>query len=101
MKGSSLSLRSSRVVDKEGISRSAEAIHQEVIFKASRKRVYEALTDVKQFDRVVQLSQARMSLGVKPTEISREVGGAFSLFGGHIQGRNIELIRDERLVQAW
>ena len=31
------------------ISHTAESIHQEPEFKASRKRVYEALTDAKQF----------------------------------------------------
>ena len=39
--------------------------------------------------------------GVKPTEISREVGGAFTLFGGHIVGRQLELEPNERIVQAW
>ena len=27
--------------------------------------------------------------------------GAFSLFGGHIIGRNLELIPNQRIVQAW
>ena len=40
----------------EEISHTAESIHQEPVFKASRKRVYEALTDAKQFDKVIQLS---------------------------------------------
>jgi uncharacterized protein YndB with AHSA1/START domain len=88
----------------EEISRTAEAIHQEPVFKASRKRVYEALTDAKQFEKIVQLSTAMktgMPPGAKPTEISREVGGAFSLFGGYITGRHIELVPNERIVQAW
>src|ERR1700680_1397779 len=38
----------------EEISHAAESIHQEPVFMASRKRVYEALTDAKQFDKVVQ-----------------------------------------------
>ena len=37
----------------------------------------------------------------KPAEISREVGGAFTLFGGYITGRHIELVPNERIVQAW
>jgi activator of HSP90 ATPase len=87
----------------EEISRTAEAIHQEALFKASRKRVYEGLTDAKQFDKIIQLSGAMQSmhLGDKPTEISREVGGAFTLFGGYITGRHVELVRNERIVQAW
>ena len=42
--------------DEEGILRAEEAIHQEPVFKASRKRVYEALTDANQFAKVVELS---------------------------------------------
>jgi len=85
------------------ISRTAESIHQEPVFKAGRNRVYEALTDAKQFDKVIQLSgvMQSMHLGDKPAEISREVGGAFALFGGYITGRHIELVPNERIVQAW
>jgi len=87
----------------EEISRTAESIHQEAVFKASRKRIYEALTDAKQFDKVIHLSgvMQAMHLPDKPAEISREVGGAFSLFGGYIMGRHIELVPHERIVQAW
>jgi activator of HSP90 ATPase len=86
------------------ISRTAEAIHQEPAFKASPKRVYEALTNTEQFDKVIQISGALKSmqnLGNKPTQISREVGGAFTLFGGYITGRHVELIPGQRIVQAW
>jgi uncharacterized protein YndB with AHSA1/START domain len=90
----------------EEISHTAESIHQEAVFKASRKRVYEALTDTKQFDKVIELSGVMKSgmlpLGAdKPTKISSEVGGAFVLFGGYITGRHIELVPSERIVQAW
>jgi activator of HSP90 ATPase len=81
------------------ISHTAESIHQEVVFKASPKRVYEALTDVKQFDKLVQLSG--ISMKDAPTQLSSEVGGAFSLFAGHIVGRHIELAPNQRIVQAW
>jgi activator of HSP90 ATPase len=100
-----LSLRSTEAWAgaEEEVSRTEEAIHQEAVFKASLKRVYEALTDTKQFDKVIQLSGVRQSMppGGKPTEISREVGGAFTLFGGYITGRHIELLPDKRIVQAW
>jgi activator of HSP90 ATPase len=42
-----------------------------------------------------------MHLADKPAEISPEVGGAFTLFGGHITGRHVELLPNERIVQAW
>ena len=86
------------------ISHSAESIHQEVIFQASRKRVYDALTDAKQFEQVIHLSDAvktRMPAGAPPTQISTEPGDAFSTFGGLIVGRQIELVPNERIVQAW
>lgn len=83
----------------EVISHAAESIHQEVVFKASPKRVYEALTDVKQFDKLVELSGVAMKN--EPTQISPEVGGTFSLFAGHIVGRHIELVPNQRIVQAW
>jgi activator of HSP90 ATPase len=66
-------------------------LHQEVDFKASPKRVYEALLDAKQFS----------SLTSMPAEIDRTVGGAFSLFGAHIVGRIVELVPDQRIVEAW
>jgi activator of HSP90 ATPase len=66
-------------------------IHQEVDFTASPQRVYEALLDAKQFT----------AFSGRPAEINREAGGAFSLFGGHIIGRNVELVPNQRIVQAW
>jgi activator of HSP90 ATPase len=86
------------------ISHSAETIHLETVFKASRKRLYEALTDEKQFHKVTRLSaavQSGMASGTAPTEIANVSGGAFSFFGGYISGRNIELLPNERIVQAW
>ena len=85
------------------ISHAAEAIHQENTFKGSRKRVYEALTDTGQFDRIIEISGAKKStaLGTRPTHISAEAGGAFVIFGGHIIGRQIDLVPNQRIIQAW
>jgi activator of HSP90 ATPase len=89
----------------DGILRAEESIHQEPVFKASRKRVYEALTDADQFGKVVQLSAVMQSGGMKtgaaPVTVSREAGGAFSAFGGYITGRQVELVPNERIVQVW
>jgi activator of HSP90 ATPase len=87
-----------------GVERTAESIHQERSFAASRRRVYDALTISAQFDHVVRLSAAMrsgMKLGTSPTAIHNEPGGTFTLFGGHIHGRFIELVPSERIVQAW
>lgn len=101
--GAALSLASGWAEGDDGISRTAEAIHQEPVFRASRKRIYEALIDAKQFHKVIQFSAAMrsMALGNSPTEISDKAGGAFTLFGGHIVGRQLELVPSERIVQAW
>jgi activator of HSP90 ATPase len=70
----------------------ARTIHQEEDFKASPARIYEALLDTKQF--------TAMSGGMAAS-IQREVGGTFSVFDGHIVGRNLELVPNRRIVQAW
>ena len=86
------------------ISHSEDAIHQEPVFKASLKRVYEALTDAKQFQKVTLLSaavQSGMAKGNIPAEMVSEPGGPFKFFNGFIVGRNLELVPNERIVQAW
>ncbi len=69
-----------------------KSIHQEVTIKASAKKVFDALTDAKQFSAFS---------GGAPAEINAQEGGSFSCFGGHIKGRNIEFVPGKRVVQAW
>jgi len=87
------------------ISSTEEAIHQDRVFSASPKRVYEALTVEKQFDRIIQLSGVMkadaMAKMRNPTKLSAHVGGPFELFGGYIVGRQLELVPNELVVQAW
>jgi activator of HSP90 ATPase len=88
----------------DGLSHTSEAIRQEVVFEASPQRVYEALSNRKHFDAITRLSDGDALLkaaGATPTMISGDVGGAFTLFGGYITGRNLEMLQSERLVQAW
>jgi activator of HSP90 ATPase len=66
-------------------------LHQEVDFKASPQRIYEVLLDSKQFAAFTGL----------PAVIDPSEGGAFTTFGGLIAGRNIELVPNQRIVQAW
>jgi activator of HSP90 ATPase len=87
-----------------GLSHTAAAIHQEIDFEASSARLYEALTSPRQFDALTRLSDAVTLLsapGAEPTAISPDVGGPFTLFGGYITGRNLQMVRGQRLVQAW
>ena len=75
-----------------GISNKAEAIHQVVTLQAPKKRIYEVLLDADQFSKMT---------GGLGTEISRDVGGAFSLFSSQIKGRQVDLVPGELVVQAW
>ena len=84
---------------------SEEGIHQVRVFAAERKRVYAALTDEQQFDRIVQLSgvmkSGAMAKVQSATQLSPRVGGMFTLFGGHIGGTQLVLVPNELIVQAW
>ncbi|MGO9935168.1 MAG: SRPBCC domain-containing protein [Steroidobacteraceae bacterium] len=92
--------RAARAAD--GISRNAESIHQEPVFAASRKRLYQALTEAELFDKVIQLSGVMQGAkSAAPTAISTAPGGGFALFGGYITGRQVELLPDQLIVQAW
>jgi activator of HSP90 ATPase len=72
-------------------NQSRTSLHQELVFKASPQRIYEILLSSQQFT----------AFSGKPATIDSQVGGAFSLFGGHIVGRNVELIPNQLIVQAW
>lgn len=72
-------------------NQSRTSLHQEVDYKAHPQRIYEILLDAKQF----------VAFTGMPADIDAEPGGAFSLFGGMIVGRNVELVPNERIVQAW
>jgi activator of HSP90 ATPase len=69
----------------------SNSIQQEINIKASPKRVYDTLLDAKRFSEFTGAA----------TEIDPKSGGAFSCFGGVITGRNIELLPNQRIVQAW
>ena len=88
----------------DGLSHDSEAIRQVVTLDASPQRVYQALTTTKDFDMITRLSDGAALLnaaGAKPTSISTEIGGPFTLFGGYVTGRHLEMLPNERLVQAW
>ena len=67
------------------------SLHLEFDYKASPQRIYEVLLGSKQFT----------AFSGMPAEIDPKEGGAFSMFGGMIIGRNVELIPNQRIVQAW
>ena len=66
-------------------------LHYDIDFKATPQRLYETLLGSKQFAAFTGMS----------ADIDRKPGGAFSIFNGMIAGRNVELVENQRIVQAW
>jgi activator of HSP90 ATPase len=66
-------------------------IRQTATFKASTHDVYEALMDANK--------HSEFTGGV--AKISRKVGGKFSIYDGEIDGENLELVPDQKIVQSW
>jgi uncharacterized protein YndB with AHSA1/START domain len=66
-------------------------IHQEAIIDAAPEQVYAVLTDGAKFAAATGM----------PAQLSDREGEAFMLFGGRVEGRQIELVPGRRVVQAW
>ncbi len=67
------------------------SIYQEVSFKAKPEEIYELLTNGAKFGEVTG----------QPGKGGGAEGAYFQLFGDWLQGRQIELVPNERIVQAW
>lgn len=67
------------------------SLHQEIELSATPQRIFDVLLDSKLFAAFTGMAA---TIDPKP-------GGAFSIFGGMIEGRNIEIISGQRIVQAW
>ena len=66
-------------------------IHQEALIDAAPEDVYAVLTDGAKFTAATG----------QPAQLSDREGDVFTLFGGRVEGRQIELVPGERVVQAW
>jgi activator of HSP90 ATPase len=74
-------------------------IHQEADFTAAPQLVYQTLLSSKKFSACTKLSFSAFS--ATSANIDSAVGGTFSLFDGHIIGRILELVPNQRIVEAW
>jgi activator of HSP90 ATPase len=83
--------RSTKEAPVASANRARTSLHEETDYKASPQRIYESLIESKQF----------AAFSGAPAEIDPKAGGAFSMFGGMIVGRNVELVSGQRVVQAW
>jgi len=68
-----------------------KTIRHNVAVGAHPKVVYAAVIDERRHARFTGA----------PATISREVGGSFTCYGGHLTGINLELAPSKRIVQAW
>jgi activator of HSP90 ATPase len=68
-----------------------KSIRQSVTFDATPYEVYELLMD----------SGKHAGFTGTPANISREVGGKFTCYGDGLEGVNLELVPDKRIVQSW
>ncbi len=66
-------------------------LKQSANFKAIPHEVYEMLMD----------SKKHAQFTGSPAKISRTVGGVFNAHGDYIEGKNVELIPDHKIVQMW
>ena len=62
-----------------------------MIFITGPHEVYEAIMD----------SRKHSEFTGSQVSMSRKVGGKFSVYGGDIEGVNLELIPDQKIVQSW
>jgi uncharacterized protein YndB with AHSA1/START domain len=67
------------------------SIHQEVVIAAPPQQVSQLLTNGSLFGAATG----------QPATITDREGESFSLFGGRVEGRQIELVPGQRVVQAW
>ncbi len=67
------------------------SIHLEAVINASPGQIYECLTNGEMFAAATE----------QPARVSDREGDPLSLFGGRVEGRQIELVPRERVVQAW
>lgn len=68
-----------------------KTIRQTIRFKANPHEVYESLID----------SGKHSAFTKSEAKISRKVGGKISAYDGWIEGENVELIKDKKIVQKW
>ena len=68
-----------------------KTIKQTAYFNATPHEIFELLMD----------SEKHAAFTGHKAEISRKKGGSFTAYDGWIQGRNLEIVKDKKIVQAW
>jgi activator of HSP90 ATPase len=67
-------------------------IIQKVLFKnTTREVLYDLYMNAEKHSLIVN----------GPVEISEKVGSSFKAFGGYIKGKNLQLVKNQLIVQSW
>jgi activator of HSP90 ATPase len=66
-------------------------IKQTISFKSPPSEIYELLMD----------SEKHSIITGAPAKISKKVGGKISAYEGYISGKNMELVKNKKIVQKW
>jgi activator of HSP90 ATPase len=74
-----------------GTEMRTKTIRQSVTFKTSPHIIYELLMD----------SRKHAKFTGEKAALSRKVGGKFTAYAGYINGVNLDLVQDKRIVQSW
>lgn len=69
----------------------SNSVHQKITFDASAKEIYAAMMD----------ADKHAAFTGSAANIEAVEGAAFTAHSGGVEGRNIELLQDKLIVQAW
>jgi activator of HSP90 ATPase len=75
----------------KGLMMSSKEIRHVVRIAAPPEAIYRALMN----------SRAHSAFTGAPAKIDPKVGGRFTAWGSHLEGINVDLIKNKRIVQAW
>lgn len=68
-----------------------KTIIQKINFQCTPHELYDALMDSKKHSHFTDAKAV----------ISDKIGGSFSTYGGYSSGKNVELVKDKKIVQTW
>ena len=68
-----------------------KTLKQNCVIKASPHEIFEAIMDSKKHSEFT---------GGKAV-ISRKINGKFTAYEGYIQGKNLNIIKDKKIIQSW
>jgi activator of HSP90 ATPase len=72
-------------------TKKTKSVRQKATINAKPSEVYEALMN----------SKKHAKFTGAPAKIGSKVGDKFTAYGGYVEGKNLNLIKNKKIVQAW